>query len=242
MIYFGFEKILILYSLKQKIFKWWVYASSKTFVKVVELLLFLCSKRFGKPYEDVRGFYFFNIFSFSLTIFFLSFSLLVPYFFLQQVFTEEVVKELGPINITRSQLKINSPVITSAVAELIPWKYLKDRIKEVDLRHCSLTKVPFGFGDLDDGKIKKIRLDGNPLTGFSRSFLGCSGPDIVRGIRQVRKDNKAKWNEVRLLVIGDAAVGLFLFLFLFFCLSFFFLCGESEKKTSYSQREQEKQR
>jgi hypothetical protein len=117
--------------------------------------------------------------------------------------------ELDKVNITKSRLKISNPHFTTAMAEVIPYELIADRTKEVDFRGCGLKSVPFHLGDLDDKLVSRIRLDGNPLVGFSRSFKNLSGGEIIRGIRKVRKDQQATWNEMRILVIGDAAVGYY---------------------------------
>ena len=88
---------------------------------------------------------------------------------------------------------------------------LKNReyLEEVDLRNCELKKIPLGIGELDETKVTRIRLAGNPLEGFSSAFLGYpKAKDIILDLRKISEEKHAKWNEIRMLVIGDAAVGL----------------------------------
>ena len=84
----------------------------------------------------------------------------------------------------------------------------RDYVEEVDLRNCELKKLPLGIGELDETKVTRMRLSGNPLEGFSSAFLGYqTAKDIIVDLRKISAEKHAKWNEIRMLVIGDAAVG-----------------------------------
>ena len=67
-----------------------------------------------------------------------------------------------------------------------------------------------GIGLLDENKVTRIRLGDNNFEGYSSAFVGYGkAKDIVEDVRRIGEEGEAKWNEVRVLVVGDAAVGKF---------------------------------
>ena len=100
-------------------------------------------------------------------------------------------------------------------------------VQEIDFRNCNLKSIPLAMS-LFDEKVK-VRLEGNPLSGFSGNFLFYDAEKVIKKLKEVGETRQAKWDEVRLLIVGDAAVGLPFFFYFYFYKIFIFISEISFK-------------
>jgi hypothetical protein len=90
----------------------------------------------------------------------------------------------------------------------VKWNLIK-RFTEIDLQDCNLTSIPLGLTVFDPQKIKSLKLNGNPLGGYHRTLIdsGASFETIIFNLKESLDGKTRTSNEVKVMVVGDPAVG-----------------------------------
>jgi len=103
---------------------------------------------------------------------------------------------------------LNRKDFTDDVASRVPWESLTT-LTNIDFRNCSLTSIPIGIAKLDPQTLKSLRLEGNPLVGFHRSLVDTKTlPEgIIFNLRESLKGGNVIFNEMKVMVVGEPAVG-----------------------------------
>jgi internalin A len=105
-------------------------------------------------------------------------------------------------------LVINRQDFTDEVALNVPWEFLNTLIS-IDLRNCGLTYIPIGISKLDPSVLTSLRLDGNPLVGFHKTLVDSKAlPNIIiANLRESLKGGVTEFKEMKVMVVGEPAVG-----------------------------------
>jgi len=103
---------------------------------------------------------------------------------------------------------LNRKDFTNEVATHVPWESLNS-LTSIDLRNCSLKSIPIGIAKLDPNVLTSLRFEGNPLVGFHRSLVEsrASPRDIIVNIQESLKGGVVAFNEMKVMVVGEPAVG-----------------------------------
>lgn len=110
---------------------------------------------------------------------------------------------------SRKALIVTNPLIVGDdQMEQIPWKWLWG-IDEIDLRGCTLTRLPLGLSDLVNVRKKKLRMDSESLIGLSSLFVtNVNLEDLVKVLQEIKeRKREEKCQTVKLLFVGDAGAG-----------------------------------
>ena len=99
------------------------------------------------------------------------------------------------------------PITTTKIVDLFPWRSMSDTLTDLDLSECGLTELPKGFCFLDDQKIAKINLKGNPLSDVVKAVITNGEPRDIILMAKEMIEGGAELKEKKVLVVGDAAVG-----------------------------------
>ena len=82
-------------------------------------------------------------------------------------------------------------------------------LTSIDLKNCSLKSIPIGIAKLDPNILTTLRLEGNRLVGFHRSLVEskASPKDIILNLQESLKGGVVVFNEMKVMVVGEPAVG-----------------------------------
>ena len=110
----------------------------------------------------------------------------------------------------KSYFRINDKNLTDFYASKILWIVILPLLEEIDLRDCNLTLIPVGLSHADVTKNLRLKLSGNPITGFQRAMIegGSSASDIIVTLQRGLEGGEITCREIKLMVVGDAAVGM----------------------------------
>jgi internalin A len=105
-------------------------------------------------------------------------------------------------------LILNRQSFTDEVAANVPWDRLIS-VTNIDLRNCGLTSIPIGIAKLDSKVLTSLRLEGNNFFGFHRSLVEsrASAMEIIITLRESLKGGMVVFNEMKVMVVGEPAVG-----------------------------------
>jgi len=114
------------------------------------------------------------------------------------------------LDINRKCITVEDPsIVGDEQADQIPWQSM-DKIDEIDLRGCKLTRLPLGLADIPNAKTLKLRMDSDWMEGLSGHLIrsNVSLEQLVETMKQIREGTtEEKCRTVKLLVVGDAAAG-----------------------------------
>ena len=117
---------------------------------------------------------------------------------------------LEGVSFSSSNVKIPpSPLINNKFVDQFPWRSsMAKTLTHLDLSNCGLTELPKGFCCLDEHKVVKINLEGNPFSDVIVDAVVREGSakDIILMAKEL-KGGGMELKEKKVLVVGDAAVG-----------------------------------
>ena len=95
------------------------------------------------------------------------------------------------------------------VCSFFPFGYF-DSLEEIDIQNCNLNSLPMGFTKIPNPeKVKNFQFKGNNFQGLSlhlaNSFSTFNA--LVSALKELEEGKEEKCRTVKLLVVGDAAVG-----------------------------------
>ena len=103
-----------------------------------------------------------------------------------------------------------SPCITNEMVDRFPWQLMAKTLTHLDLSECGLNELPKGICYLDEHKVVKIRLEGNPFSDAVVDAVVREGnvKDIIMMAKELKGEGGGvELKEKKVLVVGDAAVG-----------------------------------
>ena len=111
-------------------------------------------------------------------------------------------------SILSNSLTLNTRDFTDTIAARIPWNTLLN-VTTIDLRNCGLTSIPAGLAKLNPVTLTSLRMEGNPLLGFHKTLVEsrASVGDVIINLRESLDGKVVPFKELKVMVVGDPAVG-----------------------------------
>jgi len=129
--------------------------------------------------------------------------------------------------VSSKHLAIHDKRLNNQYTRLFPWKTLRYFVVSIDFSNSNLTVVPMGLILLDK-TLTSLNLNGNPLVALHESISKLGIQEILNFLKKDISKNEVEYPFLKLMVVGEAAAGLFIQIYTHISTkSFFFSSGKT---------------